>query len=210
MYWSTTFCDLNNDNTREIVASNTDGSNYQKLYVLDDHLVPINSSTITGTVVCSNDLNGDGYNEVVLMDQTTLKILDHNLNLITSRTFPSISKCIISDLDKNGVNELLVLADSIYSFEFANSSGIIDYSTLSAGKACIYPNPVTNKTNIRFYNPDHQNYQLTVTDILGNTVFTEGNITTDNIAFEKGTLETGIYFVKICGKFVYLGKLILE
>jgi len=210
MNWSTTICDMNQDNKKEIIASNTDGSSYNSLYVLDDHLQTVESSNINGTVACSNDLNGDGFNEIVLIDESSLKILDHNLTLLTTLYFNSISSCIISDIDNDGINELFILADSLYCYAFTKNLGINENSSLSDKRIQIYPNPITSKATIKFDNPEHKKYKLSITDMLGIVVYSQDNIKVDKTELDKGNLKPGIYMVRIEGGNIIPEKLIVE
>ncbi len=74
----------------------------------------------------------------------------------------------------------------------------------------IYPNPFTDKTTIKFNNPNHLKYKLSVFSIAGNKVFERGHITTDKFEFEKGDLKPGVYLIELNGEKFFRGKIVIE
>ncbi|MBC8490245.1 MAG: T9SS type A sorting domain-containing protein [Bacteroidetes bacterium] len=74
----------------------------------------------------------------------------------------------------------------------------------------IYPNPFSNKTTIKFPNPNHSNYLLSVFSISGNKIFEMDNIQSDKIEFERGNLPKGVYLIELKGEKVFRGKMVVR
>ncbi|KPK82666.1 MAG: hypothetical protein AMS27_14350 [Bacteroides sp. SM23_62_1] len=74
----------------------------------------------------------------------------------------------------------------------------------------IYPNPFSDRTVIRFENPEGERYSLYVTDLAGKVVYFEDNIFTNQIEFNRDGMADGCYFVELRGPAVYRGKVVLE
>lgn len=131
-YWYTSVCDVDGDGINNVVASNRSGESYIQ-YILDNSLNVLYQSTESGLLRATNDLTGNGLIETVLVNYDTLKVLDNQLNVLSVTTFPDvISDVSISDLDNNGINEILVNADQIYSFEFEALASDIRELTLTS------------------------------------------------------------------------------
>ncbi|MCD4747710.1 MAG: T9SS type A sorting domain-containing protein [Bacteroidales bacterium] len=89
-------------------------------------------------------------------------------------------------------------------------SGFEDVYNRLDNRIYIYPNPFSTKTTIKFTNPNHSNYKLSVFNISGNKVFEMDNIKSDKIVFEKGNLPKGIYLIELKGEKVFWGKMIIK
>jgi len=74
----------------------------------------------------------------------------------------------------------------------------------------ISPNPFINKTTIKFNNPNHLKYKLSVFSIAGNKVFERDHITTDKFEFEKCDLKPGVYLFELNGNQVFRTKVIIN
>ena len=74
----------------------------------------------------------------------------------------------------------------------------------------VFSNPFSMKTTIKFPNPNHSNYKLSVFSISGNKVFEQDNIKTDKIEFERGNLPKGIYLIELKGEKVFRGKMVVR
>ncbi len=74
----------------------------------------------------------------------------------------------------------------------------------------IYPNPFTDRTLIKFPNPDHKRYQLYITDLNGKVVKTIDNITEDNFELNSGGLKKGLFFIELRGAEIYRAKIIIH
>jgi len=74
----------------------------------------------------------------------------------------------------------------------------------------IYPNPFSDRTMIRFPNPDGLPYKLMFIDFSGRIVFLKENIVTDEMILERGTLPRGLYLLELRGVEIYRGKIIIE
>jgi len=81
-FWYTSICDINNDGEKEIVTTNGGYNNQFKQYILDKDLNVLKNSSITGFIKATNDLTGNGDNEIILTNEDTLKITDNNFNLL--------------------------------------------------------------------------------------------------------------------------------
>jgi hypothetical protein len=117
--WAFAISDINNDGIKEIIASNFYGETKYNQIIYDHQLNKTAQAKIKGEVACVNDINGDGWEEIILFDDYTVKILDHELKFLTSMQ-PSnslIKRIIVSDLDNNGINELIVFNDDIFVLE---------------------------------------------------------------------------------------------
>ena len=77
-------------------------------------------------------------------------------------------------------------------------------------KLIIYPNPMIDRSTIRFNSPLSGNTDITIFDLLGKTLFktTENTLSGDNTFCISG-LNGGTYIVKVTGKnYSYTGKLL--
>ncbi len=74
----------------------------------------------------------------------------------------------------------------------------------------IYPNPFTNQTTIKFHNPNHSNYKLSVFSVAGNKVFVRDHITTDQVEFDKGNLISDTYIIELIGERVFRGRMVIK
>ena len=90
-------------------------------------------------------------------------------------------------------------------------NGIIsEIASISAPDIIVYPNPLTDKTIIRFDNTGNKPYQLRITDLSGKEVQTMDNITTGKIEINRGSLQQGCYMIELKGEKVFRSKLIVE
>ncbi|MCD4697834.1 MAG: T9SS type A sorting domain-containing protein [Bacteroidales bacterium] len=94
------------------------------------------------------------------------------------------------------------------SNNFCNPTGI--FKNPQKPNIFVSPNPFSNKTTIKFPNPNHSNYILSVFSITGNKVFEMDNIQSDKIEFEKGNLPKGVYLVELKGEKVFRGKMVVK
>ena len=114
--------DINKDNVAEVVVSDDSGNIYIA-NMLSGTL--ITSSSGLGRVWAINNFDGDttGYKEIIVSLGNTVKVLDRNLNeLYSYTTGGTITSCILSDLDGNGTNEIIVASDKLYIIKPATSS----------------------------------------------------------------------------------------
>ncbi|NCA79362.1 MAG: T9SS type A sorting domain-containing protein [Sphingobacteriia bacterium] len=86
----------------------------------------------------------------------------------------------------------------------------VGIAELNYEMATTHPNPFTNKATIKFPNPSHSAYNLSIFNTSGNKVFEMQNVRTDQIKFERGNLPGGIYLFKLKGENIYSGKMIIE
>ena len=97
---------------------------------------PLGSSHNRAWVIA--DVDGDGQNEVYVSEGATLWALDGTLNSLRSWTYPqNVSDAIVSDVDADGMLELLIAADNnvhVYHFPRAgdmNCDGGISYADIN-------------------------------------------------------------------------------
>lgn len=104
-HWS--IADINNDGHKEVILG--DGTNVQ---IIDANATPIHQVPLPETrVLATNDLNGDGFIEVIAYHDFQLLVLDHELHEIARHDFAGeVRDVIVTDIDNDGTNELLVLA----------------------------------------------------------------------------------------------------
>jgi hypothetical protein len=88
-------------------------------------------------------------------------------------------------------------------FQFRKWNGRIGYCFSPTGideyqipeiTATLYPNPMENTATLQIDAPEPDNYTLTISDLLGNNVYTKTNITSEEIKIEKENMNAGIYF----------------
>ena len=99
--------DIDADGNKEIIIA---APVIGKVRVLSNNLVVEREvSGISGRVKAVADLTGDGNLEIILAWGKDLRLLDKDLNLLSSYSFENnISEVLVSDVDGDGVNELVV------------------------------------------------------------------------------------------------------
>ncbi|MBD3170053.1 MAG: hypothetical protein GF307_11265 [candidate division Zixibacteria bacterium] len=114
-------CDLDANGIKEIIVSNYDDVIQIKReffvlnYILDNNLnVSRYSRDISGIINCANDINGDGYKELIFKSDFELLITDYKLNELWNHRFekPIFSNIIILDADLDGYNEIYLATQS--------------------------------------------------------------------------------------------------
>jgi len=133
--------DINNDGFEEIVFG---FSSVESLRILDHELNllanrAINSDAVAGSSypdIFINDLNGDGYNEIIFGDFSLeqVRIFDKDLNELWSFSAGLNPKVTISDLDNDGINEIIVSGDSLYVLGILTPAEIICNAFLTPDK----------------------------------------------------------------------------
>lgn len=61
----------------------------------------------------------------------------------------------------------------------------------------VYPNPATEKLNIKFNNTKTQTGMITIVDVTGREVYSELSIVNGELSMNIGNLSAGIYFVRV-------------
>jgi hypothetical protein len=80
----------------------------------------------------------------------------------------------------------------------------------AAGQMIIYPNPMDNHATIRFSNPEHSEYRLTIRDISGRIILIQDNITEETIQISRNDLGAGYFFVELKGEKVFKGSMVVD
>jgi hypothetical protein len=113
LYYGSAVADVNKDGYDEVIIGCENGS----ISVLNPNLNLIDITYLPNfpMVKAVNDINGDGNLEILATESHTLHVLDNNLNELWNYTFGGeIKTAIVSDLDNDGVNEIIVGADKLY------------------------------------------------------------------------------------------------
>jgi hypothetical protein len=74
----------------------------------------------------------------------------------------------------------------------------------------IYPNPMDGYTRLRFSNPDHEAYSISIRDFAGKLLRTEQNIRSEEYTLYREDLASGYYFIEIKGNKLYRGRLVIR
>ena len=141
--WSYAVGDLAGDAGLEIVATSTTG---EKTMLFDRSLNKLLEKVGVGYVKLLCDLTGDGTPEIVTMnDKGLLRVLDNRLNVIASvQAGTRQGQVIASDIDGDGVVELICLTDKVYAFAFrALALPRVNTFSLDLGKASTADRVVT-------------------------------------------------------------------
>ena len=104
--------DINEDGKDEVIVGCNDGV----LRVMDYDLNVIDSVNHYYGPQAINDINGDGELEIIVTDYNTkeLVVLDNNLDELWKLSFPVNPSTIVSDVNGDGVNDLIIRADRLY------------------------------------------------------------------------------------------------
>ncbi|MFA8436377.1 MAG: T9SS type A sorting domain-containing protein [Marinifilaceae bacterium] len=74
----------------------------------------------------------------------------------------------------------------------------------------IYPNPMREKAQVNFSNPNHTQYRLIVLDASGRVVKIIENITNNNVIINRNQLKPGLHIINLQGEKIYKGKLLVK
>ena len=138
------FADIVGDSVKEIVVNYKDGSTYTgKVLLFDNSLNLLDEYSVAGSrlwVTAINDLNGDGLSELLVrtLEWGSFAVLNADLDELWSLSYSSGVKNVIpSDMDNDGVNELLVsTVDSLLLLKVPFISVALDIKPQSC------PNPL--------------------------------------------------------------------
>ena len=111
--WSASVADFNYDNKDEIVLSNGN-----KIYLLDSKLTLLQKLQLKGKIAAIANLDNDKYPAILVIAEKNLIILDKDLKVIKIIKFKEkINKAIITDIDNDLQNEIIVAADKLYVYK---------------------------------------------------------------------------------------------
>lgn len=88
----------------------------------------------------------------------------------------------------------------------ANNESILNYNK----ELNIYPNPFSDITTISFENSDKSDYTLIIKNEIGQHVLEIKNITNNYFVLNKGSLNSGIYFLELTGNKTFKSRIIVE
>ncbi|MBS7636460.1 VCBS repeat-containing protein, partial [Candidatus Bathyarchaeota archaeon] len=138
-WWnSVAIADINMDGKDEIIVGCSDGY----LRILDYNLNLIKSRRGYNYVNAINDINGDGSLEIIASDTENLElgVLRSDLSVIWSLSFTIMPQAIVSDVNSDGVNDLLIVADQFY---------VVSNPTATTTPKPIW-DPTVDKISLRF------------------------------------------------------------
>ena len=90
-----------------------------------------------------------------------------------------------------------------FSIDLANLSTCTtsDMELEFAESMIVAPNPMTgSSTSLLLNNPNNETFNMTITNMMGQVVRMESNVTGDFVTIERGNLTTGIYMVVLKGE----------
>lgn len=163
-----------------------------------------------------------GANDLFIAKYLSTGELDWVKTMKGESIFNRISSVVVCDTnlytggvfrEKLSYSDYFLIASNSHGFiamSGNNSLGFREVYNRSDLLLDIYPNPFTDKTTIKFNNPNHSNYKLSVFSISGGKVFIMDNITTDKIEFKKGNLPKGVYLIELKGEKVFSGKMVVK
>ncbi len=73
----------------------------------------------------------------------------------------------------------------------------------------IFPNPFSDRTTVRFSNPQGMEFKASVMDMTGKSVLTLDNIRNEQFDLYKADLSDGIYLIELRGDRVYRGRFLI-
>jgi len=93
---------------------------------------------------------------------------------------------------------------------FVDVATAIDDLDKENNKLIIYPNPMIDKTNVKFPNKTNKKYRLVVVDASGRVVRIIENITDNNFIINREQLKPGVHIINLSGEKIYKGKLLVK
>ena len=141
--WTYAVGNLAGDSNPEIVATSTSG---ETTYLLDSSLNKLLTKSGVGYVKLLCDLDGDGVPDIVTQnDKGLLRVLDARLNVVaTAQAGSKQGTVIASDINGDGVVEILCRSDRLYTFAFRKLAlPRVNTFALDAGKTSTADRVVT-------------------------------------------------------------------
>ncbi|MFK7950863.1 MAG: T9SS type A sorting domain-containing protein [Saprospiraceae bacterium] len=65
------------------------------------------------------------------------------------------------------------------------------------GQVTIAPNPMVERTALRFDNPNNEVFDMAITNLTGQVIRTQNGIKTNFINIERGEMTSGVYFITL-------------
>lgn len=88
--------------------------------------------------------------------------------------------------------------------------GTANINDLGKNGFIIFPNPFSDKTLIKFPNPDQDTYKLTITDLSGKVVKVIDGIRDSKIELNRENLSQGYYILELHGKKLYRSEILIR
>jgi formylglycine-generating enzyme required for sulfatase activity len=105
--------DVTGNGYQNVVALSSTGL----LLILDHELNLVTSSNVgTGNIAFLNNFNGYGAAQIGFFNSTEFRLYSGTLGLLLSESHSGIEQVIVTDLDQDGKNELVILADKLYVY----------------------------------------------------------------------------------------------
>ncbi len=151
----------------------------------------------------------DGILDVESVTEMPGVFLANNSSLFISVDYPGDTEFFHGYLDDIRIYNRWLNEEEIEEL-YTDVTNVNKLSHSTVYKIKLSPNPFSNKTTIKFSNPNHSKYKLSVFSISGNKVFEKDNIASDKIEFERRDLKPGIYVVEMKGEKVFRGKMVVK
>ncbi|MBU1719886.1 MAG: immunoglobulin domain-containing protein [Bacteroidetes bacterium] len=100
-----------------------------------------------------------------------------------------------------------------YSNKKDNSTliGLVEYNGFNNEALSIFPNPFKESTTVKFYNPDNNLFQLTLTDASGRMVRKVETVSGNEFTIDRKELGAGVYLMELSGESrSFRGKIVVE
>ncbi|OFY83875.1 MAG: hypothetical protein A3F72_07700 [Bacteroidetes bacterium RIFCSPLOWO2_12_FULL_35_15] len=192
------------DNSSGILYALLNDYNAQKFF-----LVTIDPATGINTRIGSGTTHGIGGGSAAID-----KVNQHYSYLYSDTDEGGFAITTLDLATGNVVYNSLVQAftanDNFYSLKYDNVQGksyAIHWETNTVTQvpksensnpySTIYPNPFKQNAILQFSNSKNENCDIKIYNTLGELILEIGNITTDRVKIEKGTIANGLYFFRI-------------
>jgi len=84
------------------------------------------------------------------------------------------------------------------------------HDQLAPGSIAIFPNPFSDRTTLKFPNPENRLFRIKVMDLSGKILRDVSNISGSEYIFERNDLEEGYYIIELSGDKIFMVRIIIE
>ena len=81
---------------------------------------------------------------------------------------------------------------------------------LSESALTVFPNPFSDRTTLKFPNPENRLFRLKIFDLTGKVIRDVNNIAGTEYILEKDNLKEGYYIIELGGDTIYRGRVIVD